>query len=276
MRTPFRGSERTAAQETGEQENLQKATLLEPNEAKTETEKVEIPENSEVPENKAGTTDVDDNIVDDDGNDINEGDSLPPNKTFVLNGIEYKTDDNGKVYCIDGETFPNTSYVKNGHVYETDSNGKLKSIDGKSIEEYQDIADKAAQEYNEKYKPYNRAIDKGVEGVRQTKNGGVSFSESDSIYTTEDGKKAVVKIEATGNRNNDFDKANAAMGLDEEPDGYVWHHVDDYDVKDNTITMELVKDEAHNASKPHSGGCAQYDSVNGSCYNPPKKEQSNG
>lgn len=31
--------------------------------------------------------------------------------------------------------------------------------------------------------------------------------------------------------------------------------------------MELVMDEAHNASKPHSGGCAQYDSVNGPTYN---------
>lgn len=131
MRTTFTGPERTAAQETSEQENLQKATLLEPNEAKTETEKVEIPENSEVPENKAGTTDVDDNIVDDDGNDINEGDSLPPNKTFVLNGIEYKTDDNGKVFSIDGEPLPNQTYYLDGHEYKTDDNGKVYEIDGK-------------------------------------------------------------------------------------------------------------------------------------------------
>lgn len=53
----------------------------------------------------------------------------------------------------------------------------------------------------------------------------------------------------------------------ETPDGYVWHHLDDYNVEKNTITMELVMDEAHNASKPHSGGCAQYDSVNGPTYN---------
>ena len=51
------------------------------------------------------------------------------------------------------------------------------------------------------------------------------------------------------------------------PDGYVWHHLDDYNVEKNTITMELVMDEAHNASKPHSGGCAQYDSVNEPTYN---------
>lgn len=40
-----------------------------------------------------------------------------------------------------------------------------------------------------------------------------------------------------------------------------------FSVEKNTITMELVMDEAHNASKPHSGGCAQYDSVNGPTYN---------
>lgn len=272
MRTPFRDSERTAVQATDEQENRQKTTFLEANEAKPEAPKREVPETSETPENKAGTADVDDSILDDDGNKVNEDEILSPNKTFVLSGIEYKTDDNGKVYCVDGEKLPNISYVEKGHIYETDSDGKLKSIDGKSIKECQDIANKAAQEYNEKYKPYDRAVNKGIEGVRRTKNGGVSFSESDSIYTTENGKKAVVRIEATGSRNDDFDKANAAIGLEKEPDGYVWHHVDDYDVKNNTITMELVKDEAHNASKPHSGGCAQYDSVNGSHYNPPKKE----
>ena len=52
---------------------------------------------------------------------------------------------------------------------------------------------------------------------------------------------------------------------------HVWHHLDDYDVEKNTITMELVMDEAHNAAKPHSGGCAQYDSVNGPTYNRKKK-----
>ena len=75
----------------------------------------------------------------------------------------------------------------------------------------------------------------------------------------------------SGNRNNDFKMANQAMGLQKTPDGYVWHHLDDYDVEKNTITMELVMDEAHNAAKPHSGGCAQYDSVNGPTYNRKKK-----
>ena len=135
----------------------------------------------------------------------------------------------------------------------------------------QEIADKAAQDYNEKTKPYDRAIEKGLEGVKKTDNGGVSFEDSPYIYTNEHGDKAVVTIKATGNRSADFDAANAAFGLEKTPEGYVWHHVDDYNVKDGTITLELVKDDAHNATKPHSGGCAQYDAVNGPSYNPPRK-----
>lgn len=145
-----------------------------------------------------------------------------------------------------------------------------------SIEEKQKIADDAAQRYNEEKKPYERAVAKGVQGVTETKNGGVSFAESDSLYVTDDGKKAIVSIEATGNRTKDFDAANKEMEFDETPEGYVWHHVDDYDVEKGTITLELVADEAHNKSKPHSGGCAQYDAVNGSSYNPPRKEVASG
>ena len=45
-----------------------------------------------------------------------------------------------------------------------------------------------------------------------------------------------------------------------------------FSVEKNTITMELVMDGAHNASKPHSGGCAQYDSVNGPTYNKKRRQ----
>jgi len=54
--------------------------------------------------------------------------------------------------------------------------------------------------------------------------------------------------------------------------GYVWHHLDDYNVENNTLTLEFIKKDAHNASKPHSGACAQYDAVHGPSYNPAKKE----
>lgn len=129
MRLPIRDPERIAAQDTGEHDNLQKDTLPEAGEAKTETERMVVPENSETPENKAGKADIDDNIVDDGGNNINEGDSLPPNKTFVLNGIEYRTDDNGKIYCIDCENNSNDTFELNGHIFDTDDVGHVYRAD---------------------------------------------------------------------------------------------------------------------------------------------------
>lgn len=140
------------------------------------------------------------------------------------------------------------------------------------IEKQQEVADEAAQQYNKKYHPVESAKRKGCDDVTETKNGGVSFEESDALYVTDDGEPGIVKIEATGNREDDFDRANEALGLEETPDGYVWHHVDDYDVGSNTFTMQLVKTEAHQTAIPHSGGCAQYDAVHGATYNPPRKE----
>ncbi len=77
----------------------------------------------------------------------------------------------------------------------------------------------------------------------------------------------VKSIEATGNRNADFEAANKLMGYDETPDGYTWHHLDDYNVSTNEATMELVITDAHMDSYPHAGACAQYDAVNGPTYN---------
>lgn len=176
------------------------------------------------------------------------------------------------VYCGDGLNL--YAYCKNNPVVYYDPSGygeekcdKVGGNDSKSgSSSLQDIANKAAQEYNAKYNPYERAISKGYTDVKKTANGGVSFQGSEYMYY-HNGQEARKVIQATGNRNNDFKMANQAMRLLETPDGYVWHHLDDYNVEKNTITMELVMDEAHNASKPHSGGCAQYDSVNGSTYN---------
>ena len=153
---------------------------------------------------------------------------------------------------------------------ENENETETEELSEDEMEALQEQADKAAQEYNDKYSPYERAVSKGLEGVVETPNGGVSFENSEAIYVTEDGEKAIVTIEATGNRSSDAAAANRAMGMDKEPDGYTWHHLDNYNVKDNTITLELVERPAHRSITPHSGGCAQYDAVHGPSYNPPK------
>lgn len=68
----------------------------------------------------------------------------------------------------------------------------------KKIAEQQAIADKAAQDYNDKYRPAERAQEKGY-NVQTTANGGVSFQGSGEMYM-KDGKEVVVTIEATGSR----------------------------------------------------------------------------
>ena len=150
---------------------------------------------------------------------------------------------------------------------------RVSPTEGMSLREKQETADQTAQEYNAKFHPYERGLQKGIDGITKTPNGGVSFENSSALYKDENGKKSCVDIEATGSRSADFDAANKAMGLKETPEGNVWHHLDNYDVATNKVTMQLVKIEAHNVTKPHSGGCAQYDAVHGAKYNPQRRTE---
>ena len=138
-----------------------------------------------------------------------------------------------------------------------------------SDEELQAVADKAAQDYNASRKGYEKALEKGYIGVEKTPNGGPSFANSEYIYK-KDGNKMIVTIKATGSRSQDFAQADKYIkekyGIESRPDGYTWHHLDDYNVAENEITMELVVTKAHEASYPHSGGCAQYKAVTGKTY----------
>jgi hypothetical protein len=136
------------------------------------------------------------------------------------------------------------------------------------IAQKQAIADAAAQNYNYKYKPAaERAKLKGYDGIGTTSNGGATFQGSDWMYPVEEGQSNVVKIKATGNRENDFKLAYEQAGIENKPIDAVWHHVDDFNVETGEMTLELVYKKAHDAIIPHSGSCAQYDAVNGPTYN---------
>lgn len=97
------------------------------------------------------------------------------------------------------------------------------------------------------------------------------------MYPVKDGQLNIVEIELTGSRAKDFRKANQLAGFPEAgsgaPEGYTWHHVDDYNSATNRATMQLVDSDAHNATKPHKGSAGQYDDINGPTYNPPKKNK---
>ena len=68
--------------------------------------------------------------------------------------------------------------------------------------------------------------------------------------TLPNGKKTV-RIELTGSRRADEALANKAVGLEEPPEGYTWHHVEDEG------TMMLVPTSLHEAVA-HTGGGAGF------------------
>lgn len=212
------------------------------------------------------------------------GIELPDNTGEWQDSIEMLDDSGDWVYTIEitdnSDIRPNSINLQGGLVdakklAKESISQDDREADNLTCKEKQDIANEVARQYNEKYQPFERSQQKGYTDVVQTENGGVSFEKSKALYVTEDGISGTVVIEATGSRSKDFSIANEAIGLEDTPEGYVWHHVDDYDVESNSLTLQLVKDEAHNATKPHSGACAQYDAVNGPSYNPPRKDVSN-
>jgi hypothetical protein len=75
-----------------------------------------------------------------------------------------------------------------------------------------------------------------------------------------------VEIEFTGSRRADFKLANKRGGFAEEPSGYMWHHVDDFNPQNGTSSLELVDKEAHRATYPHAGSVSQYEKFHGISY----------
>jgi hypothetical protein len=117
------------------------------------------------------------------------------------------------------------------------------------------------------------AAQKGFPGVRVTENGGPTFAGTDYVYPVSNGQANVVEITMTGSYRGDFAAANRLAGLENvvpkgagAPDGYVWHHVDNYDPGTGRATLELVQIGAHNAAKPHVGSVAQWEIVTGQKY----------
>ncbi|WP_413793244.1 MULTISPECIES: RHS repeat-associated core domain-containing protein [unclassified Pseudomonas] len=123
--------------------------------------------------------------------------------------------------------------------------------------------------------PLIKLKDRGYTGVTKTPGGGLDYSESDALYNKKPGVNPIVRIEYTGDYGKDFEAANKAANLSQKttPSGHVWHHLDDYDPKTNTGTMQLIKQNAHNGIS-HNGGVAQYKAATGKAYTHPARFKS--
>ena len=100
-------------------------------------------------------------------------------------------------------------------------------------------------------------------------NGGVDFVDSPYLYPVGSGQKNIVTIEYTGSRRQDFGAANIEAGISttqKPPADYTWHHLDDYNPRTNTGTLQLVRTDAHEATYPHNGGVKQYQDATGRRY----------
>lgn len=131
---------------------------------------------------------------------------------------------------------------------------------------------KAKENLEKDLSPAERAANKGFQTQEQLKNGGPDFSKSDYIMKNENGEPIIATINMSGSRSKDFTRAFDDVNIPSSErekilKDYTWHHVDDYDEAAGKCSMQLVKKDAHRATYPHRGSCAQYDSVHGETYN---------
>ena len=71
---------------------------------------------------------------------------------------------------------------------------------------------------------------------------GVDFTGQEVFYPVGPGQYNEVQIKMQGSRGRDFTLANEAAGIKGGvPEGYTWHHVDDFDPKTGRTTMQLVQ-----------------------------------
>lgn len=137
-------------------------------------------------------------------------------------------------------------------------------------------ADEAAFKYNETHNPLKDAENAGITGVKKTANNGLDFGETDVILRTDAGDAIEIKIKATGDRNNDYLRAEELLkeqGIDidfkklrKQKNGYVWHHMDDYNAATGETTMQFITKDAHKKVRNHAGSAMQYHKVHGKGY----------
>lgn len=147
-----------------------------------------------------------------------------------------------------------------------------------SLQKAQAAADDAASSYNKRYDPLEAGEANGLANLKQTKNGGVDFSDSEHILRTENGDPIQVTIKSTGSRAKDYKQAEQILreeyGIDIDFKSmrtgdnatHVWHHVDDYNVMTNETTMQFIEIDAHRAIENHSGSANQYYIAHGKGY----------
>ena len=85
------------------------------------------------------------------------------------------------------------------------------------------------------------------------------FTGSPDLYPVNGNQKNTVDIVLTGSRSGDEAAANLAAGLEETPDDYTWHHLDNFSPSTGKATFQLIKTDTHRMTIPHTGAVKQYE-----------------
>ncbi len=91
------------------------------------------------------------------------------------------------------------------------------------------------------------------------------------LFPVTGNQKNIVRIKLSGKRkgtDGDFHRANQEAGFPNTtaPQGYTWHHLDDFDPATGESTMQLVKSSVHQGTIPHTGSVKQFENYNNTTY----------
>lgn len=113
-------------------------------------------------------------------------------------------------------------------------------------------------------KGYNKS-GSGLPPVSENKLAPDFSSNSNWLFPTSGGQKNIIEMKLQGSRNLDFIEANKIAKVDHlvppgknAPDGYIWHHMDNFDPSTGKSSFQLVKEDIHVLTLPHTGSAKQY------------------
>gem|GEM_PF-5374075 len=85
---------------------------------------------------------------------------------------------------------------------------------------------------------------------------------SPELFPVTGQQRNIVQITMQGSRGRDFTAAYKAAGIkSSQAKGYTWHHLDDFNPKTGTTTMQLVKTQGTHKAIPHSGSVSQFEKL---------------
>ncbi|WGH74649.1 HNH endonuclease [Tenacibaculum tangerinum] len=153
----------------------------------------------------------------------------------------------------------------------------MRKSDKEILSKYDELLELAVRTDNKRFNPFKEALEEfrraGINILPSGKKGGViggkglvpDYLHNPEFLFNKDKRFGSIKIKVTGVDRDDFKlcneiaekispgfKSKISKGAD-KPDGYAWHHMDDYNPLTGECTMQLVLSDVHTSCFPHKG-----------------------